>query len=49
MRFTHGVKLTSSMKKGITIVQAYLEDGADEVVDLMLPSCRGHLTYAIVF
>ena len=49
MKFTHGVKLTSSMKKGITIVQAYLEDGANEVVDLMLPSCHGHLTYAVGF
>ena len=39
----------SSMKKGIIIVQAYLDCGANEVVDLMLPSYHGHSTYAIGF
>ena len=43
------VKRTSSMKKGNTIVHAYLESVAKGVTGLMLPSYHGHLTYAVNF
>ena len=49
MKYMHVVKPMSSMKKGNIIVQTYLESEAKRVTDLMLPSCHGHLTYAVNF